>query len=1619
MLDEERNDKDGKLSQLAEEVRASSTDVGFATFAALLFERADAEDLAHYHVEDLHRLAVVAWKSMQRRTPGEPRVIVMAPDQVAVTEEDSGRDICVIEALNDDKPFLFGSLSNELHAQNIEIHLVVHPIFSVERDPMGHLIGFHGAARPGDGFRHESFVHVHIAALDDPDMRRELQQSLLDVHHDVDAAVADWPKMRARLSEAIEDFQTNPPAVPRAELEEAVAFLKSIESSQFILTGMREYRLDGSVEDGELVPVSTEGLGILRDPQIKVLRRGYEMVALNSEIRAFLKRNAPVYISKANVRSRVHRNVHLDYVGVKRYADGVLVGELRIVGLFTSEAYTQSVEDIPILRRKVGAVIDELGYDPDSHSGNALVNILENYPRDEMFQIDEGLLARFAYAILQLSERPRVRVLPRIDPFGRFVSLLIYVPKDRFTDTVRESIEHMMAHEYEGHISASHIFLPEGVLARLHLIVGRRGGETPEPDTRQLEDRISTLIRTWSDDLLRASANAPKLGLDRLKINAWADAFSDSYRATYTAERAVRDITILERIGEETPTAILFFRREGEADNRCSLKIYHLGAPILLSARVPILENMGFVVVNERTFRIDTASETDNIYIHDMTLDRASGEALGVPAYGEKLQALFIAVWEGMAESDEFNALLLNTGLGWREIAILRAMSRYLRQTAIPYGQDLMAETLNRYPDVARALVELFAARFDPDRHDGDRDTAQQEIRWGIEELCHDIVSLADDTIVHRFENLIDAMVRTNVYQRDEHGDPVGTFAFKFDPHQLTGLPRPAPFREIWVYSPRVEGVHLRFGAVARGGLRWSDRPQDFRTEVLGLVKAQQVKNAVIVPVGAKGGFFPKKLPDRTQNRDAWFEEGRSAYKIFINALLSITDNREGDRVVNPPRVVRHEIDDPYLVVAADKGTATFSDTANAISQEHGFWLDDAFASGGSAGYDHKAMGITAKGAWEAVKRHFREMDHDIQTAPFTVVGVGDMSGDVFGNGMLLSRCTRLIAAFDHRDIFIDPDPDTAASFAERERLFALPRSSWQDYDRSVLSPGGGIFSRATKSITLSPEARAALDVGPGPLTPTDLLRAILKAPADLLWFGGIGTYVRAVSETNHEIGDRANDAIRIEAHELRVKVVGEGANLGVSQKGRIAYGLSGGRINSDAIDNSAGVNTSDVEVNIKVALAEAMRTGRLTREDRNALLVKMTDEVSAVVLRNNYLQTLAISLSKRQNTESVGYHQRLMDVLGARGLDREIEDLPSDQALVQRAEGGEGLTRSEIGVLLAYAKLTLYDDLCASDVPDDAYLGREVSRYFPPEMVEGFHNEIQSHRLRREIIATMLANSMINRGGPTFIIRVGDQTGATVEEIARAFAAARDAYNLIQLNGEVDALDNIVSGDLQLELYAEIRALLLEATIWFVRNETFQNGIEQVVERFQEGLEQLRDQSFAVLLSEDDRTALDARTTQLREAGVPDESARRLALVPLAIAALDIVTVADRREVPLFEAAEVWFGVDQRFRFGALDDIAKQVDVSEYYDGLALDRARRALADAHNTLALNVLSSTSPAIGNGTERLADWLSSRQRMIARTERAVDEVVNSGEVSISRIAVASGMLSDLASMSQAS
>ncbi|MGD9925317.1 MAG: NAD-glutamate dehydrogenase, partial [Pseudorhodoplanes sp.] len=1071
--------------------------------------------------------------------------------------------------------------------------------------------------------------------------------------------------MASRVGAAIQRFEREPPEALAELVSETIAFLKWLVDGHFTFLGVRDLELSGSPDTGDLTTVEGSGLGLLRNPDIQVLRRRTEFVSMTPEIRRFFFGPSPLIITKANVVSRVHRRVHMDYIGIKTYgADRKTpAGEIRIVGLFTSQAYTQSPRQIPFLRHKVETVLANSGHPPESHDGKAIVNILETFPRDELFQIGVRQLGEWVEGILALDLRPRVRVFARMDRFERFVSLLVYAPRERYNSSVRERIGALLARAYNGRVSAYYPFFPDGPLVRVQFIIALDNGRQGEVDPADLERQITEEIRTWDDRLAEgiAGGGPDSAGLAR----KYGKAFSAGYAETFGPDRALEDIARLERLGPDMPLAIDFHREGGMPPSRLRAAVYRFGAPIRLSERVPVLENMGFSVIDERSYRLTPhfADGVREVALHDMVLETLDGSPIDLDKIDSKLEDCFLAVFHGDADNDSFNRLIVSAGAAWREAAVIRAYAAYLRQLGTPFGPRYIAETLNRHAGVTRDILELFHVRLDPGRGltPEQRAAAEAPIRARIEGALANVPSLDEDRILRTALNLVGVTVRTNFYQPGPDGRPAETIAFKFDSKAVEASPKPRPYREIWVYSPRVEGIHLRFAPIARGGIRWSDRAQDFRTEVLGLVKAQLVKNAVIVPSGAKGGFLPKQLP-RSGSRDETMKEGIAAYRIFISALLDITDNLVEGRIVPPRDVVRYDGDDPYLVVAADKGTATFSDFANEISAQHGFWLGDAFASGGSVGYDHKGMGITARGAWECVKRHFREMDIDIQTTPFRVVGVGDMSGDVFGNGMLLSPHIRLLAAFDHRDVFIDPEPDAAIGLAERKRLFDLPRSSWQDYDKSKISKGGGVFPRSSKSIPLSDEMRKLLGTTAKSMAPAELMRSVLKIEADLLWFGGIGTYVRASGETDEHAGDRANDAIRISGADVRCKVIGEGANLGVTQLGRIEFAQRGGRINTDFIDNSAGVNTSDQEVNIKIAIGEATRTGALKPEARVALLTSMTDDVARSSLRNNYQQSLALSLVERRAARDLGDHGRLMHALEDKGLlDRSIEALPTD----------------------------------------------------------------------------------------------------------------------------------------------------------------------------------------------------------------------------------------------------------------------------------------------------------------------------------------------------------------------
>ena len=1549
-----------------------------AAFRRSFIERIADEDKADYVADMLAAAADLAHDALAAHRKGHAIVAIAADGPV----RREGRAVAAITVVNDDMPFLYDSIVGEVTASCGTPHLVAHPVFAVDHGESG-VEAIHGPVERGDAAHDRvSVMQFHVRRMKAADAAA-LEERLRIILRHIRLAVTGWRAMVGRLNLALSDLAQPDAPIPPARAADAIAFLEWLRDDNFTFLGMREYAYE---KGGALKLSEAPALGILADPEVRVLRTPDGSIHDTPEVRAFLDGPEPIIVTKANTKSTIHRRAYMDYIGVKLYADGKVSGELRITGLFTATAYTRSVMRIPWLSAKAKGVVDALGFDPAGHSGKALTHILETYPRDELFQIDAATLKTNAAAILSLYERPRVRVLARRDPFDRFVSVIVYAPRDRYDSLVREKIGAYLRTVYDGRLSAFYPDFPEGSLARVHFIIGRSGGKTPEITQSELEEAVRAIVRTWDDALADAAEDSRAAG----KALAMARALPDSYRASFAPETGLADSARLAALSRDLPAAVDFYRQPGDAAHQGALKIFAIGAPVTLSRRVPVLENMGFRVVSERTF--ETAPE-HAAFIHDMEIERADGRPFDLTRDGAELERTFISIWGGDADNDGYNGLTLAAGLDADAIRVLRALGRYLQQAGIPQGQDFVAGVLTRHPALAAGLYAYFAARFDPALKNAG-ETAQAA-RKSVMDGLETVSSLDDDTILRRYILLIDKALRTNHFAAETDGVRQ-SFAVKFAAQDIDFLPRPRPWREIFVYGPEVEGVHLRFGPVARGGLRWSDRGLDYRTEVLGLVKAQQVKNAVIVPVGAKGGFFPKRLPSGG-SRDAFQAAGTRAYVNYVNSLLSLTDTLVDGKVVPPAGAIRHDGDDPYFVVAADKGTATFSDTANSIAQARGFWLDDAFASGGSAGYDHKKMGITARGAWEAVKRHFREIDRDIQSEPFTVVGVGDMSGDVFGNGMLLSRQTKLIAAFDHRDIFIDPDPDAATSFAERARLFALPRSSWQDYDKEKMSAGGGIYPRAQKSLTLSDEAVAALGLPRATLTPAELMRAILKAPVDLLWFGGIGTYVRAAGEGDAEVGDRANDSIRIAAADVGAKAIGEGANLGVTARGRIEFALKGGRCNSDAIDNSAGVNCSDVEVNTKIALASALKSGRLDRPARDTLLASMTDDVAALVLANNYDQTLALSLIERRARTDFVHHRRFISWLEGRGLlDRAVERLPGDGELDERAQRGQGFTRPELAILLAYAKLALADDLAATAFADDPALEGELFAYFPAPMREGFAAEIRGHRLRREIVTARLVNDVVNRGGPAFVWRLCEQTGKNVDAALAAYVTARDGFDCAGLFNAVDGLDARIGGEAQLALYESIAAFLREATMWQLRH-----GADAAIGARIAGVE-------AAVREVGAEGAADlGRLEEYRRLGAPDDLAARLARSPYLLAAPDIALVAARAKVPFAKAAKVHGAVGEALGIARLENALRAFATSDLFDGLALWRAGDMIGESRRAIAAATLD-----LG-GDDPVAAWLARRDPSSAIRSQ-VKAAGEAGEFSVSRLTVAAGLLGDLAS-----
>jgi len=1574
-------------------------------FLRALIGSTDTSSLADLDPEALAREAVHAFAAIADRQRGRHRVSSRVSEVVP-----SGT---TLEIVNDDMPFLLDSVLAEIQARGLDVALVLHPIYKAERSPDGHLVAITGSGDGswGDGHQ-ESYIAIHLARSLSQPRQEELHAALSTILDEVRQVVADWQPMLARVNRAIDELASAPVGIDRADLEEQLAFLAWLVNDNFTFLGTRDYRLDGTPDSGELATDENAGLGLLADPGLRVLRRGRELVVMTPELRQFFFAPAPLIITKANVVSRVHRRGHMDYIGVKQYGPGgEVTGELRIVGLFTSSAYTQSPSRIPVLRRKVGEVVDSLALPPGSHAAKALAHVLETFPRDELFQIASDDLTAWVAGILDLEFRPRARVFLRYDRFDRFVSALVFVPRERYASRTRERIGEFLSERFGGYVAAFYPYFSEGPLARVHFIVARRTGRIAPVAVAELESGIADIVRTWTDELKDAladlGAGAPAL------LSRYLSAFPVGYSEVFTPARALEDIARIERLGPDRAAAIDIHREPGMPKSRVRAAIYCLDEPIRLSVRVPLLENLGFTVIDERTWRLTPRldSQPRVVVLHDMVLETVDGRDLALgTSLDIRLEDTFIAVLKGRTDNDLFNRLVMVAGLDWRRSAVFRAYAAYLRQLGSAFGPRYIGEALVLHPIIVGHLADLFAARFDPDcKLDGPaRDVEVARITERIEKELAGVASLDHDRILRSLLAMLAATVRTTFYRSAIGTPPPETIAFKLDARRLPMAPAPRPFREIYVIGPRVEGIHMRFAPIARGGIRWSDRALDYRTEILGLVRAQQVKNAVIVPAGAKGGFLPRCLP-RGGTRDEIQKEGIAAYREFIEAMLDLTDNIVDGAVIPPERVVRHDGDDPYLVVAADKGTATFSDTANAIAEARGFWLGDAFASGGSAGYDHKGLGITARGAWECVKRHFREMDHDIQTKPFRVVGVGDMSGDVFGNGMLRSQSIKLVAAFDHRDIFLDPDPDPAVSFAERRRLFELPRSSWADYDRARISSGGGVYSRQQKSIELSPEVRAALGVSVDTMAPTELMHAILATQADLLWFGGIGTYIRASSETDASVGDRANDAIRVAASEVRAKVIGEGANLGMTQRGRIEAASRGIRLNTDFIDNSAGVNTSDQEVNIKIAVAPAIRAGRLSIEERNRLLASMSGDVAAAVLRNNYQQSLALSLAERRGARDLGRLARLIRELEAREhIDRRLEALPDDHQLAERLRQGRGLTRPELAVLLSYAKIALLHDLLASDVPDDPYFSGFLADYFAPTLRERFPDDIASHRLRREIVATTLTNGLINRLGPAGPLTLADVAGRPVTEVAFAFMAARGTLGLAELWARIDALDGTLAGDVQLGLYERVRHGLAVAAADFLRDGVAAHPLSDTISRcasarqiISDALESISPASLAARLQHD--------AAEFEGVGVPSDLASDIARLAVLVETPALVATAERSRAPIVEAARAYLAVSSHLRIDEIVAKAQELTPADDYERLAIGGSVASLDDALRRLAVSFLAAASKqAVGP-----EDWLERGGPMATRVRQDLQAIASSHEMSVARLAVASARIAALA------
>ncbi|SRR6266536_795693 len=1618
-------------------------------FLRMYYRHVAPEDLAGRDPVQLAAVALEHARLGAHRPQGRALVRVSGERRKPAIEP--GR--VLIDIVTDDMAFLVDSLTMELNRHDLGIRLLIHPQLRVRRDITGGLIDVCGQVDGNAGEPDQySEAWIHIEAGRSASPPAGLEEHLRRVLEDVAVVAEDGPRMATAAVQLADAIASEPPTagtalLPGAERGEAQELLRWLADGHFTFLGVREYDLVEGPDGAALRAVPGTGLGILRHDK----QTSESFASLPPEVRAKARKRTLLVLTKANSRATVYRPNYLDYIAVKKFDErGDVVGEHRFLGLYSHAAYTESVARIPVLRRKLAEVLERTGLPPTSHDGKDLAEILETYPREELFQISVDELLPIALGVLHLRERKQTRLFLRRDVYGRYMSCLVYMPRDRYTTNVRLRAQEILREALHGGAVDYSVMIGDSALARLYVVVRcERGVPLPDVNAEELQRALAATARWWDEDL--ADEAEARLGPHRAErlMRMIRPLIPEGYKADVPAATAVDDLTQIARLAASGGEfSVDLYEPPGAAPGERRLKVYRAASPIVLSEVLPQLQHMGLDVVDERPYEFGapavghpqpadmsdghapleedfhpagTAGAPDvpgaapvedtvddpgfsfpgRFWIYDIGLRRKPGGRALTPAAKDLFKEALTSLWRGALEDDGFNALVLDANLSWRQVVVLRAYARYLRQTRSAFSQEYTQRVLRSNPAVARLLVLLFESRFDPARqpgHDGEAERSEA-IAEEISGLLDEVTSLDEDRILRSYLALVRATLRTNYFQVG-----VSYLVLKLDPQKAPDMPAPRPRFEVFVYSPRVEGVHLRFGRVARGGLRWSDRQEDFRTEILGLVKAQQVKNAVIVPAGAKGGFVCKQLPSPTE-REAWLAEGKACYKLFVSGLLDVTDNLENGRVVPPPRVVRHDGDDPYLVVAADKGTATFSDLANDVAKHYRFWLGDAFASGGSAGYDHKKMGITARGAWESVKHHFRALGIDVSTQAFDVVGIGDMSGDVFGNGMLLSDRIRLVAAFDHRHIFIDPDPDPAASYQERARLQQLPRSSWADYRPEMISAGGGVWSRTSKSIPVSPQARAALGLGAQvtALTPPELVKAILCAPADLLWNGGIGTYVKATAESHADAGDRSNDAVRVDATALRARVVAEGGNLGLTQAARIEYALAGGLINTDFIDNSAGVDTSDHEVNIKILLNAAVRGGQLRSEERDRLLLQMTDEVASLVLRHNYQQNVCLAAARKQAASMLHVHARYIRKLEREGLlRRRLEYLPGDKAIAERRSAGLGLTTPEFATLLAHTKIALTDDLVGSDLPEDEYLQGELSEYFPRALRERYADRMSAHPLCREIITSMVVNEIVDKSGTTFEFRINEETGDSGSDLARAWLVAREVFSMRAFWNSVEALDGQVEVATQVSLLLEGRKLTERASRWLLLGRRPPLPIRATIEFFADGALTIAS-GLPKLLTGRDLAGFEERRDSFTGRGVPLELAERTAGMVPAYSTFDIVEIASSTGRSVDEVAEVYFDLADRLQITRLREQIIALPKDDRWNTMARAALRDDIYAAHAALTRDVLIVS----GSGTpeERLAIWVERNAAAVARARQTLTEIWESERFTVATLSVA--------------